>query len=328
MRKVILLLILLCFVSFAFALPWGHRYAMWQANEDPSAFTNDPIIFAVEWSEGDWDAGGSMIGYGISTDGIGWTWTDIFYIENDPENANNKRCSTSVSISTQGNYYYAYRFIKGSETSYTHGSADWDENVSELAATNTVTITDAPTPICLASFVANAVKGSVELAWTTASETENSHFLVYRDDLVIGRVAGNDTCTDPHEYSFVDNMVTPGVHEYAIEDVTYGGETVMHEKIEVEVKLELENANFVLKKAYPNPFNPRTVIRLEYGVGSYSVVNIFNTQGVLVENLIDGFVEAGTHEVTWDASGMSSGVYLVTMQAGNTVQSQKIVLMK
>jgi hypothetical protein len=65
---------------------------------------------------------------------------------------------------------------------------------------------------------------------------------------------------------------------------------------------------FILNKAYPNPFNPRTVISMQYAVGSNAVVNIYNTQGVLVDQLINGFVEAGSHELTWDASGISSGV--------------------
>ncbi|MCK4529724.1 MAG: T9SS type A sorting domain-containing protein, partial [Candidatus Marinimicrobia bacterium] len=75
-------------------------------------------------------------------------------------------------------------------------------------------------------------------------------------------------------------------------------------------------------------FNPTTVIRLEYGVGSNTVVNIYNTQGVLVEELVNGYVEAGSHDLTWNASNMPSGVYIVKMHAGEVVQSQKIVLMK
>jgi hypothetical protein len=118
------------------------------------------------------------------------------------------------------------------------------------------------------------------------------------------------------------------VHEYAIADVTYGGVEVLHEAISVEVGSSLSEANFVLNKAYPNPFNPNTVISMHYAVGSDAVLNIYNTQGVLVGQLINGFVEAGNHDLTWDASGMPSGVYVVTMQAGNTAQSQKIVLMK
>lgn len=93
---------------------------------------------------------------------------------------------------------------------------------------------------------------------------------------------------------------------------------------------------FGLQKIYPNPFNPRTVISMHYAVGSNSVVNIYNIQGVLVDQLVNGFVEAGSYELTWDASNMPSGVYIVRMTAGNPetssgqvfTASQKVVLMK
>jgi hypothetical protein len=90
-----------------------------------------------------------------------------------------------------------------------------------------------------------------------------------------------------------------------------------------------ENAeNFILNAAYPNPFNPRTVISMQCEAGSDAVVTVYNTQGVPVKELINGYVDPGTYEITWDAAGMPSGVYIVRMTAENTIQSQKIVLMK
>ena len=183
-------------------------------------------------------------------------------------------------------------------------------------------------PIELARFGANAVKGKVELAWVTESETENSHFLVYRNGEVIGRVDGAGTTTEQHSYTYLDTRVTAGIHSYAIADVTYGGVEELHDAVVVEVGADIAEADFVLNKAYPNPFNPRVTLSMEYGVGSNSVVNIYNTQGTLVENLVNGFVEAGTYDITWDARNMPSGVYIVKMVAGNVMQSQKIVLMK
>ena len=187
---------------------------------------------------------------------------------------------------------------------------------------------EAPAPVTLASFTAEVVKGKVELCWVTESETENSHFLVYRDDEVIGRVDGNGTTSEQHSYTFLDTQVSGGMHSYAIADVTYGGVEELHDAVTVEVGAEIAEADFVLNNAYPNPFNPRVTLRLEYGVGSNTVLSIYNTQGVLVDQLINGFVEAGHHDVVWDASNMTSGVYIVKAHAGDVMQSQKIVLMK
>jgi len=87
-------------------------------------------------------------------------------------------------------------------------------------------------------------------------------------------------------------------------------------------------SEFKLLPAYPNPFNPKTVIRLQYAVSCNSVINIYNVQGILVEQLFNGPIEAGSYKLIWDASAMPSGVYVVRMAAGNFIASQKIVLIK
>jgi len=85
---------------------------------------------------------------------------------------------------------------------------------------------------------------------------------------------------------------------------------------------------FGLQKIYPNPFNPRTAISYRLSVFSNVELNIYNVQGVLVEQLFNGPVEAGSYELTWDAADMPSGVYIVRMVAGGFITSRKIVLIK
>jgi hypothetical protein len=190
---------------------------------------------------------------------------------------------------------------------------------------------DTPLPICLSSFTATALKGKVNLAWTTESETENSHFLVYRDGDVIGRVDGAGTSTEPHDYAFTDDKVLPGVHEYAIADVSYGGVEELHESVEVEVKDEAEakaEAGFVLEKAYPNPFNPRTAISYRLTTNSTIDMSIYSTGGEKVSTLFNGEQTVGRHQLIWDATGVPSGIYVVRMLAGNMVETMKVVLMK
>ncbi|MEA2077165.1 MAG: T9SS type A sorting domain-containing protein, partial [Candidatus Marinimicrobia bacterium] len=188
---------------------------------------------------------------------------------------------------------------------------------------------ETPCSITLTSFIANAKHGKVNLAWTTATETENSHFLIYRDNEVIASVAGNGTTTESHDYTYTDVLVEADkVYKYVLADVSFGGIENKFAPVMIEIREEMELRDFVLNKAYPNPFNPTTVISMHYAVGSNAIVNIYNTQGVLVEELVNDYVKAGDYELTWDAAGMPSGVYIVKMHAGNVMQSQKIVLMK
>ncbi len=85
---------------------------------------------------------------------------------------------------------------------------------------------------------------------------------------------------------------------------------------------------FSLSQNYPNPFNPTTLI--SYGLPHSSHVNIavFNLLGQRVALLGDGDEAAGYHDVTFDGKGLASGVYLYRIQAGEFVQTRKLVLMK
>ena len=83
-----------------------------------------------------------------------------------------------------------------------------------------------------------------------------------------------------------------------------------------------------LYNAYPNPFNPVTM--LTYDVPSDMVVSmgIYDVRGRLVDELVNDLREQGRYEVTWNADQHSSGVYMIKMTAGSTVQVQKVMLVK
>ena len=85
---------------------------------------------------------------------------------------------------------------------------------------------------------------------------------------------------------------------------------------------------FVLKSAYPNPFNPQTTITYTATSQAQVSLSVFDVTGRHVKTLFDGVAEAGVHTVNFDASGLSSGVYLVRMQSPAGVQTQRLLLMK
>jgi hypothetical protein len=87
-------------------------------------------------------------------------------------------------------------------------------------------------------------------------------------------------------------------------------------------------SGFALSQNYPNPFNPVTTIRYELPVASQVGLSVFDILGHEVCVLVDGRKSAGVHEVTLDAGGMSSGVYLFRLQAGEVVLSRKLAVVK
>jgi hypothetical protein len=140
MKKLFTLAFFIALTLQVFANPWGHRYSAEQANQNISVDVNTSFTVSVEWGEGGWDAtDGTMFGYGTSTDGSGWTWVDLPWFEDG--SGSNKRCKTSISISTAGKYYYAYRMNK-SGSSYSFGSDSWAENSSTLSAISYILVGD------------------------------------------------------------------------------------------------------------------------------------------------------------------------------------------
>jgi hypothetical protein len=87
-------------------------------------------------------------------------------------------------------------------------------------------------------------------------------------------------------------------------------------------------AAFDLAQNYPNPFNPSTTLQYSIARKGHVVLDVFNVLGQSVARLVDGELSAGTYRTTFDASRLSSGVYLYRLQAGDFVQTQKMVLMK
>ncbi|RJP80064.1 MAG: T9SS C-terminal target domain-containing protein [Candidatus Zixiibacteriota bacterium] len=83
-----------------------------------------------------------------------------------------------------------------------------------------------------------------------------------------------------------------------------------------------------LVEAFPNPFNPTTT--LHYQLTAFSPVNlkVYDSAGREVAALVDGWREAGSHEVTFDASLLPSGTYFARLTAGEVTQVQKLILLK
>ncbi len=89
---------------------------------------------------------------------------------------------------------------------------------------------------------------------------------------------------------------------------------------------------FRLYGAYPNPFNPATHIRYSVPAASRVTLSVYNVLGQRVATLVNGEKGRGTHDVTFDASGLSGGVYLYRLQADSEAASHaasgKMLLVK
>jgi hypothetical protein len=79
---------------------------------------------------------------------------------------------------------------------------------------------------------------------------------------------------------------------------------------------------------YPNPFNPSTTIRYELPKSSPVELSVYDMLGREVSVLVDERQDAGIHEVKFDATGLSSGVYLYRLQAGDFNSVKKLLVLR
>lgn len=204
-------------------------------------------------------------------------------------------------------------------------------NVANIFLDNiewTNTIPDAPLPVELTSFTARVAGNVVNLNWETATEVDNNGFDVERNSTgtwqKIGFVEGHGTANSPKYYNFTDKSVTGNKIQYRLRQVDNDGSFEYSNVVEVE----LAPTTFALDQNYPNPFNPATVIRFSLPTASVVTLNVYNTLGEKVVTLLNGAMESGYHQVSFDAANLPSGLYLYEIKAGEFSSIKKMILMK
>jgi hypothetical protein len=187
----------------------------------------------------------------------------------------------------------------------------------------------APLPIQLASFVGSFVgNGIAKLEWSTISEVNNYGFNVQRlngeNFETIGFVAGKGV---PSSYEYIDAEAGT---TYRLEQIDNDGLTTYYGPIMLNPNSVGDNvpAVFALNQNYPNPFNPTTIINYQLATDNYTTLKVYNLIGKEVATLVNGYVRAGSHDVTFNGSHLSSGMYFYKLQSGNNVEVKKLTLVK
>ena len=184
-------------------------------------------------------------------------------------------------------------------------------------------------PVELTSFNAISDGGVVTLNWQTATETNNQGFEMQRSNNgefeKIGFVPGHGTTTELQSYTFIDENVLAGKYTYRLKQIDYDGTTEYSNVVEVEVAQPIE---YNLSQNYPNPFNPSTTIAYSIPKDGLVTLKVYDILGKEVVTLINELQTAGTKNITYDASELSSGVYYYQLVSGEFTSTKKLILMK
>ncbi|MEZ4775967.1 MAG: T9SS type A sorting domain-containing protein [Bacteroidia bacterium] len=169
----------------------------------------------------------------------------------------------------------------------------------------------------------------VVLSWSTAFELNNDYFLVERSVdgnlfSAIGKVEGSGTTSDISTYTFNDHEalnLNSNVFYYRLKQVDLNGQfdysNIVEIRLESTVSLEL--------KAFPSPFTDELTIQLfQNDLAANSTLKLVDMAGKLIWSQNVGH-DSGTYDFSVPTAGLSSGIYTVMVQSGNTVKYVRVV---
>lgn len=143
--------------------------------------------------------------------------------------------------------------------------------------------------------------------------------------------AGNSSCRT--EYTFIDNYVDPGqTYSYRLTDVDSKGNRSISDEISITLEEKPEITR--LLPATPNPFNPSTKIQYQLSEDADVQLKVVNMTGQTVQTIISGQQQtAGSYSVYWNGkndlgTNAPSGIYLLVLNAGQNIKTQKIMLVR
>ncbi len=204
-------------------------------------------------------------------------------------------------------------------------------------------VNDNQLPVTLSAFNGRPTAEGVALQWTTQSEQNNLGFDVLRkvgegEFLTIAShqshraLRGRGTTASTSNYAFLDESVEAGkTYTYRLRSFDFDG--TIHDyapTVTVEVRDAIQNriTKYALLQNYPNPFNPTTSITYELPKASDVSLKVFDMLGREVATLVNERQERGRYSATFNANTLSSGIYFYRLQAGNFVQTKKMMLVK
>jgi hypothetical protein len=196
-------------------------------------------------------------------------------------------------------------------------------------------LSDIPLPVELSSFSAKINGEKIELLWQTKTEVDNYGFDIERRGEKetgannkwekIGFVQGYGSTNSPKNYKFTDHNPAGGnTFIYRLKQIDMDGKFNYSE----EVRIELIPAAYQLYQNYPNPFNPSTIIKFSLPEAVRVKIDIFNIIGEYIVTVLDKDMEAGFHEIEFNAGDLTSGTYIYKFQAEDNSQMKKMIVIK
>jgi hypothetical protein len=333
----------------------GYIYIVW--SDQRNGATNTDIFMSRSTDGGNSWTSAIKVNDDATTRHQFFVWSAIdlstghlWFVFYDRRNTTGSATDVFVAKSTDGGN--TFENFKVSESAFTPSSGIFFGDYTNIAAWNgkvypiwmrlqnsELSVWVAPlqdstvVPVELNNFSANVDGEKVLITWQTATETNNQGFFVERKNLElsdaewieIGFEEGKGNSTEINHYQFTDYPMSGATYHYRLKQMDYDG--TVHYSNEIEVNFFIVKS-FALFQNYPNPFNPSTTISFQLPKATYVTLKVFDAIGTELETIADGNYPAGVHEIIFDASELSSGIYLYRIISGTNESTKKMMVVK
>jgi len=185
-------------------------------------------------------------------------------------------------------------------------------------------------PVEITSFTGSVSGFDVTLQWNTATEQNNKEFRIERSFnksgwITAGTLAGAGSSAEPVSYIYTDKNLAPGAYHYRLVQTDFDGSKKIYQ---LEQELTTSVTDYALEQNYPNPFNPATLLTYTIPFGGHVTLTVYDITGKKIQDLVNQVMTSGRHTVEFSGEGLSTGVYLIRMQAGQHNSIIKATLLK
>jgi hypothetical protein len=192
-----------------------------------------------------------------------------------------------------------------------------------------LTISDAPLFPRAPEISIKLMNNFYEIEWKGGSYREADHYVLEK---AIGNgdfsEAGTQVAVNDEEKSYSmlsEEFAQPEIVYFRIKQVNKDGSEVYSDVVKVGQGIV---EDVIVGQNYPNPFNPITLIDFELLQDSDVEIKVFDLTGKEVALLHSGFLASGVYQFKFDASGLTSGIYLYQITTPLSSQTKKMILAK
>jgi Secretion system C-terminal sorting domain len=186
-------------------------------------------------------------------------------------------------------------------------------------------------PVELVFFTGSQNGSDIDLRWRTETEVNNYGFDIERTTdisnwMTVDFVEGNGNSNSPKQYNFSDtNIIQSGRYYYRLKQINNDGTYEYSDVVSIEVDVPNK---YYLSQNYPNPFNPETRIEFTLPQQQFVSLKVYNTLGEMVAELVNEQREAGSYSVVFNASNLTSGIYIYRLRTSSFSANKKMTLLK